>query len=371
MDAIFQSRQVFWVILFVVIVITGCSDSSNSTVQPPPLIDAGSLKETVVSPVIDATLRPDQNEIYCSTFQIAWDQLKAQLDGHLDLEGDPPLAVALNRTHFDKNGLSPASYFAVVGRVDDGVLDRIRREMGTRFPNANLTFPDPPPSAGLVAYAYLAKSLAFKVAFDRLPHPINFHAGNRTAQIACFGVHDPHRRERQLSELVGQVKILAYASDHDFVLSLKTNSKQDELILAKLPPASTLAATIAAVQTRIDKHPTSPEQSTWAFGSEELAIPLIDFNIRRRYSELISKNLKGQRLSIDVALQDIFFHLDENGARLESQAMAEAKSEASLSKPVRRTFVFDEPFLLMMREVGADAPYFAIWAANPEVLVGR
>jgi hypothetical protein len=33
--------------------------------------------------------------------------------------------------------------------------------------------------------------------------------------------------------------------------------------------------------------------------------------------------------------------------------------------------VFDKPFLIMLQIRDADAPYFALWVANPELLVTR
>ena len=92
--------------------------------------------------------------------------------------------------------------------------------------------------------------------------------------------------------------------------------------------------------------------------------------MRREYAEIIGKPLEAHDLTIDVALQDIFFRLDETGARLESQADLSAKSAERSSLPTHRAFVFDRPFLLMMQEVGGASPYFVIWVGDPEVLVG-
>jgi Serpin (serine protease inhibitor) len=355
--------------LFVIpAIVAGCSGSSA---DPPPLVDAGTLKQTEILPYTEGVLRPDKNYVYCATFQIAWDQMRELLGGTFELEGDPPLAIALNRGQFDKQGLSPASYLATAGRVQDGINDRIRREMQDRFPHARTTIPEAPAGTALIAYAYLSKTLAFGETFDRRPEPLVFHSGNRSVKIASFGFRlDSEPQDEHEQALERQVKILSYHSADDFVLELKTKSRQDELILAKIPPGPTLAATIAAVRERIQKHPTEPSASEWDCRQEPLAIPLLDFNVRREYAELIGKQVKSQNLTIDVALQDIFFRLDETGARLESQADLTAKSAMRSSKPSHRVFVFDRPFLLVMQERGAAAPYFVIWVGDPEVLVG-
>jgi hypothetical protein len=350
-------------------IVAGCNGLSSA--DPPPLVDAGTLKQTEVLPYTQGALQPDKNYVYCATFQIAWDQMRELVGGKLEIEGDPPLAVALGRGHFDKRGLSPTSYLAISGRVQDGVVDRIHREMKNRFPHARTTVPDVPAGTALVAYAYLAKALAFKETFDRNPEPLVFHSGKRSVKIVSFGFQldsEPqHEHERALER---QVKILSYHSVDDFVLELKTKSQADELILAKIPPGATLAATIAAVRERIEKRPTEPMDTEWNCRQEPLAIPLLDFNLRREYTELTGKRLKSHDLTIDVALQDIFFRLDETGARLESQSDVSVKSATRASNPKPRAFVFDHPFLVMMQEAGAAAPYFAIWVGDPEVLVG-
>jgi hypothetical protein len=349
--------------------VAGCNRLPSA--DPPPLVDAGTLKQTEVLPYTQGALQPDKSYVYCATFEIAWDQMKELVGGKLEIEGDPPLAVALGRGHFDKKGLSPASYLAAAGRVQDGVIDRIHREMKDRFPHARATVPDVPAGTALVAYAYLAKALAFEETFDRSLEPLVFQNGKRSVKTASFGFRrdsaPQHEHERALER---QVKILSYHSVDDFVLELKTKSRHDELILAKILPGTTLAATIAAVRERIEKRPTEPMGAAWDCRQEPLAIPLLDFNLRREYAELTGKRLKSHDLTIDVALQDIFFRLDETGARLESQSDISVKSEARASIPTHRVFVFDRPFLLMMQEVGAAAPYFVIWVGDPELLVG-
>ncbi len=36
---------------------------------------------------------------------------------------------------------------------------------------------------------------------------------------------------------------------------------------------------------------------------------------------------------------------------------------------VKHVMIFDEPFLILLQRREADVPYFAMWVANPELLV--
>jgi hypothetical protein len=343
----------------------GCYRSAS--VPTSPQIDASALTGTDVVPHVESALRDERNYVYCGTFQLAWDQMKELLKGPIELEGNPPLADPLNHGTFDKKNLSPGSYLVRGGRLQDGALDDIRAEMRREFPSARLQVPDATDtSGGLVAYAYLTKMLAFSEAFDRNRHPIEFRFGKQSVKVRSFGVdQDAGPNETREHKLEGQVSVRFYAGPDDFVLRLATKASRDELILAKVPPHKTLGDTIAAAGKRIRKG-SSEFPHPWSC-SEALAIPLIDFNVRRRFSEL-EKPLKNKKLSVTLALQDILFHLDETGARVESQVTIEVKSTLMPGRPPHREFVFDKPFLVMMQEIDASAPYFAAWIGNAELM---
>jgi len=165
-----------------------------------------------------------------------------------------------------------------------------------------------------------------------------------------------------------QISILAYADDDDFVLRLNTTSKDDEMILAKVKPVGTLAATLAAVRERIKQHDALHDYDSTLMSRESLVVPIIDLNVQRRYTELEGRSLtnpKWSKITLAVAEQGIRFRLDENGARLESTAYVGWKS-AARAKPAQ--YIFDKPFLLYLKRKSSDEPYLAIWVETPELL---
>ena len=54
--------------------------------------------------------------------------------------------------------------------------------------------------------------------------------------------------------------------------------------------------------------------------------------------------------------------MDEKGAVLRSRSNIRVASIAG-------HFVFDKPYLLLLRRKGSEHPYFALWVNNPELLV--
>lgn len=52
-----------------------------------------------------------------------------------------------------------------------------------------------------------------------------------------------------------------------------------------------------------------------------------------------------------------------------SNACPTLKTATSAEPPKTHVMVFDKPFLVMLQRRGAQAPYFALWADNADVLV--
>jgi len=164
-----------------------------------------------------------------------------------------------------------------------------------------------------------------------------------------------------------QVLILNYNGPDNFVIELKTKSRGDHLILAKIQPKASLAETVADVMRSSSTDPQT------CLPEDELAVPKFNFDITRAYTEIEGAKLiiKNPRVAGDLlvqsAMQDIRFQMDEEGVKLKSEShMAFSCSKAPTAEHV---MIFDKPFLVMLERVDAKVPYFAMWIDNPELLV--
>lgn len=356
-------------VLASLMVVAACRRDSD-TVPAFELDPAEQLSETSVLPHPHGPIVAGKNYVYCATFQLAWNQFQNEILGEpVSLSGSPPMAEALLRGNkVSADILPPDSYLVKAGFVKDRVLGQIQDEMKRRFPNATVSVPESLGRQAAVAYAYLTRLLAFREAYDRLEDPLEFQTATKSAKVASFGVRYLNRQSERAMALGNQVAVLDYVSNDDFILSLITTSKEDAIILAKIPPRETLAATLAAMHRRIKK-PAKDMGSPYLEDCETLVVPIVNLNVLRRYGELEGKALtsgKHAGLVVDVAAQAIRFRLDENGARLESSAYLGLKSEASRHGP--RQFIFDKPFLLCLKRASVDEPYLAMWIETPELL---
>jgi hypothetical protein len=178
--------------------------------------------------------------------------------------------------------------------------------------------------------------------------------------VASFGIEKATLR----NPLITQVTVHDYENDDDFIIELETKSESDELILAKVEPSRTLAATIQSVQQRMDNAYESPSLRD----GDSLVVPILDLHVASQDDGLLNKRLEnaGWRNHYLLSIQAIVrFRLDEKGVTLEESA---APVGRSLEKPKPRHFVLDKPLLVFMKQRKSNSPYFAMWVENDEVM---
>ena len=337
------------------------------------IVPHSSLKRTDMLPHITARIAPERNLVYCATFQIAWDGMRNEtIKAPIDLEGSSEMAVELNRVQFDQANLDDASYVALAGPVKDGILDRIDQEMSRKFPGKQRQLGKPTRDGAFWAYCYLFKRLPFATKFDKLSQPLSFQTSAGPVLVESFGIQSYGGADPQTETLRGQVEVLDYVTDDDFILRLKTRT--DDLVLAKIPSLATLAEMIEMAKQR--SLPGAGRRRSGNLQPQEpLVIPRLSANIDREFSELLGRHLGNPGWTgfyMAAARQIVKFQLDESGAVLESEADAAFVSEFGddepKKKPKPRRFIFDKPFLVILQQRNATQPYFAAWIANEELL---
>jgi len=316
--------------------------------------NADQLPGTVVTSHLECEITPGKNVLWCATFQIAWNEVYDLFGGPIQWTGAPEMVSILNKRAVTGRDLDEASYVAVAGKTTGGpddVREKITRELDRKFkgaPSPELRhLLDSVPAGMWASYAYSFKELPFQWAFRRMQYRGLMFAG---CEVENFGIWQFLKSEKDEAKQASQVLVYDYRDSDDFIVELKTRSKSDRLVLAKIPPGRTLAETIAAVQTRLQQSkPGSMQECT------DLLVPVIDFDVLRSYDELLQGPFA-------IAAQQIRFKLDERGAVLKSEA-------ATVGAEVHMNLVFDKPFLVMIQRTDAKQPYFALWVANAELLV--
>jgi len=239
-----------------------------------------------------------------------------------------------------------------------GITNKIKEELKSKFKGK--ACPEALESSGLIAYAYLFKQLPFEWSFKRFNDQV-IRFDNQP--VKCFGIYQYDQSDPAEAKMSEQVHIFDYIDKDNFILELKTKDDDSRLILAKIKPQQTLLETIKQVEKRIEN-----KKSTKLSFGEHLYIPILDFKITKDYNELcgkplVCKNERYKEIAFAGATQISRFRLDETGAVIKSKGMA------YLSENTNRSYLFNKPFLIILKKKKAKFPYLALWVANPELLV--
>lgn len=335
--------------------------SNYSFSQETQTLNADNLQQTIVTSYLQKKITAGKNLIYCSTFQLAWNALCDDIiKAPLELSGTPEIQTMLNERLTGKEDIAPDAYIAMAGFNGDGIVQKIDNALLKKFDKKNgcgITLMNPD---DILAYAYLFKNLEFKNKFEDLnTSPIFF---NKATKTETFGI-------KQYSyEIAKQVKILHYNNDDDFILKLESKSQNDEIILAKIEPKETLLATVDYVFEQIKNKETIALEK-----GDILKIPKFDFDIFKKYSELINRDFLNKNFGgyfISDAFQGIKFKLDEKGVILESYAAIIGVKSVSFSPGTKR-LIFDKPFLFCLKEKNGKYPYFVMWVDNTELMLKK
>jgi hypothetical protein len=331
------------------------------------------LTRTVIVPTLDSPCPPGRNVVWCSSFQLAWNEMKDKVVGApLQVVGAEEVAARLNATKQSASDLDPKSFYIAGGSIKDGIVGKIKKDMAAKFPSHVLPdFNDY--TDGIVSYSYLTANVPFKYPFEQVEEGLAFadSQGGKT-QVDCFGLPETsHHKSKKTRE---QIEILYwresdrsskghYWETSKCAIDLSKYSRPYQVIVALVEPKGSLDQTLEYVRAEIDK-------ARRFMGRRELGradileVPEMVWKIDHRFFELIGKVLVNVKGPITEAMQTIEFRLDRSGAKVESEALLAAKS-------VPKRLTFDRPFLVYMQKRGAERPFFVMWVDNAELLVRR
>ncbi len=372
-------RTVAGLLLVVSLASIACSCSVRSKAPDTPIVFNGpsdKLKATEIVPTLDTPIPPGKNAIWCASFQAAWKALEKDLAQEpISLEGSPEAATLLNKA-VDPRPLIPSeALYVATGWKQNGIIEQIRTNLHQRFPGK-----EPPTFPGIadnsfVAYSYLEANAKFSLPYFQNRKPFAFvDARAQTNGIKSFGIRPEDdyayfglRRQLAILFRTGYKTL----GGLEFAIDLCADSSPSQIVVARIDREPTLAAALARVEreandlTSLTKTNPSEAEYVKRFGPNDvLLVPDLFWQIQHRFSDLERRafgnpKLGGQRL--DIAQQDILFHLSRNGAELRSESKTEMM-------PVPTYFVLDRPFLIYMKKRGAQMPYFVMWVDNAELL---
>jgi hypothetical protein len=328
------------------------------------------LSQTTIVPTLDTPSPNGKNIIWCSSFQLAWNELKNDVIREpVQVIGAEALAERLNTAKQSTADLLAESYYAAAGVVGDGIVPTIQSEMAKRFPSEPVPQFNSMPPDWIIAYSYLEAYIKFTTPFRPAERGLVFTDSQGTqTKVDSFGIWDCFLP--QYKKVVEQVNILYYRGDPndyertlEFAVDLCKFTQPYQVVVACIPPKHTLAQTLAYLQDKI-AGPIEEQFRRELGSSDTLLVPNMFWKITHHFQELEGKNLANpgfEPLPLVTAYQMIQFRLDRTGAILKSEALLNIAA-------IPRDFICDRPFLIYLKKRDAKHPFFVMWVDNAELL---
>jgi len=347
------------------------------TAKPPTFSGSSeSLQQTVIVPTLDSPCPPDKNIIWCSSFQLAWNEVKDNvIHAPLQVIGAEETAARLNQAKQSTSDLESNSFYAAGGRTKDGIIGKIKKDMTAKFPSHPLPDLDQYDGVpqGILAYSYLTANALFKYPFEQGEKGLDFtdSHGART-EVTDFGSWP--KRESQKDRIRKQVEVLylRYPENSDgpdeYAIDLCRDSRPYQVVVAMVKPKDSLAETLAYARLQIEESSKRPDFAVerWLHTTDVVAVPEMFWKIEHHFSELIGRVVANAAPAMPIAeaMQTTEFRLDRRGAAVGSEAVLYIKAAP-------REFVFNRPFLVYMQKRGAAQPFFVMWVDNAELLTRK
>ena len=152
-----------------------------------------------------------------------------------------------------------------------------------------------------------------------------------------------------------------HESNSNYIVKIDIDHSENQLILAEIEPQEDLYKTVIYTLSEMKN-----QKFYKMYDKDSFIIPYLSFDLFWNYDYLcfnpvisLNEEINGQYF--EFANHFIKFRLNEKGVILK------AESQAFKSIPIN--LILDKPFLLMMIEEKSELPYFAMWVANPELMV--
>lgn len=314
---------------------------------------------TQIALTTNSTINGFSNVIYCSTVELLWKEFINYLgEAPIPLNGNSEI-MELNRIASRFNPpIEQEFWFAKVGLQKNGITDSIQKAFKNQF---DIDWQPHKNDFDLMGLAYLQKNIIFQHPLDHNVPDIKFKGLTR---VECFGLTDGlgGPKDKQI------VKIHDYRNSDNFILQIESVDSLDELYFAKIPPEKNVMETYNQVMGRISQQNCVESMHDY----DKLIIPYLNFDVRNsfpQFKEVVFTSSKHPGLISEELTQHIQFDLNQNGILLRSTAVL--VDILGIADEPPRYYVFDEPFLIILKRKGQSNPYFLYWVENEAHMVRK
>lgn len=342
------------ILIFMIIIIVAkfsYKQTDNSVGAKVDYLEENKDEIYVVSTMQD-TIK--ENSAWCGTFQLVWNDMQDNLTkGKVEVDEPNEFIENLNKQKFNEKHLSEESYYKKWGLVNADLKKEIENGIKAKFNENSDILNSIDWNEGYkkyLFYAMLKKEFEFPNEFDIL-EPSNF---KNIENVQYFGIDEDTEYEAR-----EQVEVLYYNGEEDFAVKLQTKTN-DEVILARKDNSINFEDMYNNI---LNKNENFSGSTNFKEG-DILKVPNLKIDVFRRFNEVIDKTFLDKdvgTITIDEAIQTIKMELDNKGGKIKSEALIVSKftSAAPIAIEEPREFIFNDDYVIFLKETDKDLPYFA------------
>lgn len=353
-------------------------------------------QKVVVSSQNDNTVTEFASEtadVWTPTFQLCWNELADLLKTDIVNFKDetPELAKEFNKKKFTKNDLNEKDYYISVSKqtlkhkreIEKAIKQKFNEKsdilgqfnfQNVRDDQTNLWF----------IYSILIKNFPFVSHFEVLKP--DFFNNKEDVKYKYFGSM-PEKKSKDF-ELLNSITGLFYVNDNDFALKIKDKTGEEEMILYLTNSDKSFDEIYSEIKEKAGKQEEYQQKRTEEIKagydypvevtySNYYKYPYLEIdetlNFDKELSEKVILAKDGTPFVIAKTIQTIKFKMNEEGAKLKSEAAISVKATAMRPQirkiTVLNKYYFDRPFVIFLKETGKDKPYFAARINDGKYLV--
>ena len=301
----------------------------------------------------------DTNKVWCGTFNLVWnDFMNDVIGGKIEFEDGPSeLADELNKQTFTVNELNSNSYYKIHGIASFDLKNKIESEIKEKF-NEDSKILDKVEwgnSEAYVLYSMLKKEFNY---LEKFPTLKDNTFGDSEEKVKYFGIEPD-----TLQNASKNIEILFYNSEEDFAIKLKTKEGEEVYLYRTTGENKSFEENYKEM---LEKQAKYTGDKNWN-KNDILNIPFIKITDEINYDELCGRFIKGTNWYIRQAIQTIDFELNNYGGSVKSEAVID--SAMNDENENERKFIYNNDFILYLKEEDKEKPYFALKVDNTDVLV--
>ena len=343
----------------------------------------------------------ETHSVWTPTFQLCWNEL-IDLIGTprvIYVDGNPELADKLNNQPFKKEDLSDSSYYISVTKmtqkhkkeIEKAIWDKFneKSDILDKFDFENVS--DKKTNKWFI-YSILLKNFKFHTPYKVLNSDY-FNNGEKN-KYKYFGFTKDQVDEKAKEILENDyMENLFYVNDNDFALKIYNKDKTEQMILYLTNSQESFDTIYNELleknRYKNDYIRARAKEAAEKYGSfskfkfhNYYKIPFMHIDKTYNYDkELANKPIKdksynstGHTWTILKTLQTIKFDMDNEGAKLKSEAGIAVMKNTAVQVPdavinIDNNYFFDRPFIIFLKETGKTRPYFAARVKNGKYLV--